>query len=98
MANLFAFRATDPEDMMIALDPIGPENDFWLRDLSNQTMIVIAAWGVRGAFRGRDNYVVNRILCMTDLMCLKHTKDGHPWHPLYVAGATQPIPFWRNKS
>lgn len=97
MSNLFAFRATQPEDMMAAVDPIGPENDFWLRKLSAKAGVVMAAWGAKGGFMGRDNDVVNRILCVSDLMCLKHTKDGHPWHPLYVAGNTQPIPFGRNK-
>ena len=30
MANLFAFRATQPTDMMVASDPIGSDNNKWL--------------------------------------------------------------------
>ena len=89
MSNLFAFRATKPEDMMAAVDPVGPENDFWLRKLSIEAFLTVAAWGVKGMFRGRDKDVTDRLLCVADLMCLKHTKDGHPWHPLYVPGSAQ---------
>jgi hypothetical protein len=30
MANLFAWRATDPKALGTAPDPIGPDNDTWL--------------------------------------------------------------------
>lgn len=97
MSNLFAFRATEPKDMMAAVDPVGPENDFWLRKLSIEAGVTVAAWGVKGVFRGRDKDVTDRLLCVADLMCLKHTKDGHPWHPLYVAGSARPVPLFQIK-
>ncbi len=31
MVNLFAFRATDPSDMMASKDPIGSDNDDWIK-------------------------------------------------------------------
>ena len=34
MANLFAYRATDPQEMMSQDDPIGSDNDFYLNELS----------------------------------------------------------------
>ena len=34
MANLFAYRATDPSNMFSAQDPIGPQNDVWLERLA----------------------------------------------------------------
>lgn len=48
MVNLFAFRATQPKDMMTAKDPIGPDNDRTLKTLSQGAGIVIAAWGKDG--------------------------------------------------
>ena len=45
MANLFAFRATEPRDMMNASDPIGPENDKHLLTLANDSILTVAAWG-----------------------------------------------------
>jgi hypothetical protein len=50
--------------------------------------IVIAAWGVHGAYRGRGAEVARR---HSGLQCLGTTKAGHPRHPLYVRGDTRPV-------
>ncbi len=50
MANLFAFRATKPSVMKASNDPIGEENNKWLRELANEVSIVIAAWGNDGSY------------------------------------------------
>ena len=50
MVNLFAFRATEPNDMKNAIDPIGPENDEWLKNLSKDAGVIIGAWGNHGEF------------------------------------------------
>ena len=34
MTNIFAYRATQPADMMAAADPVAPENDMWLKKLA----------------------------------------------------------------
>lgn len=43
MANLFAFRATDPKVMLSAKDPVGADNDRWLLELSQSSGLVVAA-------------------------------------------------------
>ena len=53
MANLFAWRATEPRDLLTAPDPIGPDNDAWLERLAAQSGLVVAAWGNHGAHLGR---------------------------------------------
>ena len=88
MTNIFAFRATDPNDMKEALDPVGQENDSYLLKLSRDAGIVIAAWGVHGTFGGRNRAVMSMI---PRLYCLKITKDGHPGHPLYLPKTITPI-------
>lgn len=87
--NLFALRATDPAEMLAAEDPVGPGHDERLADLPIACPVVVCAWGVHGAHRGRDAKVV-RILrgSGASLRCLGLTKDGHPRHPLYVNGST----------
>src|SRR5690349_7864679 len=46
MTNLFAYRATLPEDMKKAhIDPVGPDNDATLIRLARGAKIVVAAWG-----------------------------------------------------
>ena len=52
MANLFAYRATQPRIMMLADDPIGPDNDQILFDLVSKADIVVAAWGNHGSLWG----------------------------------------------
>ena len=46
--NLFAFRTPNPNELKTAKDPIGPDNDKWLRREAELAGLVIAAWGVYG--------------------------------------------------
>ena len=87
MMNLFAYRATDPKEMIKYPFPIGPENDRRLMQLSKRAGIVIAAWGEKGTFQGRD-----QIACamLKDLKCLGTTKSGQPRHPLYLSSNAKP--------
>lgn len=88
MANLFAFRATKPSDMMDAIDPIGPENDKYLLTLKNDSALAVAAWGVHGTFRKRNQDVLEML---PQLHYLQLTKAGHPSHPLYLPKTLRPI-------
>jgi hypothetical protein len=87
MANLFAFRATQPADMKKAPSPVGWENDLWLQRLAADAGVVVAAWGAHGTFQGRDQSV--RLL-VPNLHYLRLTKDGHPGHPLYLPADLKP--------
>lgn len=90
MTNLFAFRATEPADMIAATDPVGPDNDVHLIDLARNASVVVAAWGTNGAHLGRDAAV--RAL-VPRLHCIKKTQAGHPGHPLYLRADLTPILF-----
>lgn len=90
MANLFAFRATDPVRMKAAIDPVGKQNNRWLKKLAGEAGIVVAAWGNDGAFLNRSEKV-KKIL--PELYCLKMNKSGEPTHPLYQPAKQQPEPF-----
>jgi hypothetical protein len=61
MANLFAFRATEPADLFAANDPIGSGNDEWLCNLSKDAGVVVAAWGNHGSHLGRSREVMRLI-------------------------------------
>jgi hypothetical protein len=88
--NLFAFRATKPDDLRKAADPVGPENDRWLRDLSQEASLTLAAWGNDGLWRQRASAVVP---LLASAKCLGTTKLGAPRHPLYVRGTTLPTSY-----
>jgi hypothetical protein len=90
IANLFAYRTKDPSLMFSAQDPIGPENDFWLKNLAKDAAIIIAAWGNDGARLGRSKQVSE---ILPSLYCLKLNKTGEPHHPLYLPKTVQPIPM-----
>jgi hypothetical protein len=90
MANLFAFRATEPVDMFAAVDPVGPENDSYLMKLAQDAGVVVAAWGTNGTHMARDRVVRD---LLPNLHCLRKTQAGHPGHPLYLPGDLRPVPF-----
>jgi hypothetical protein len=93
MTNLFAYRATNPADMMCASDPVGPRNDEILHERAAGAGVVVAAWGVHGTFGGRHN-AVRRML--PKLHYLRLTKDGHPGHPLYLPKTLAPVSWGSN--
>lgn len=93
MLNLFAFRATDPKAMMQADDPVGPRNDAMLTSACVKHNFVVAAWGTKGGYRGRDADVC--IMLDQRIYCLGRTKDQYPKHPLYLPSDAQLVPYIR---
>jgi len=52
--NLFALRATNPEVMLAAEDPVGPMNNPVLREVCSGADFLMIAWGCDGRHRDRD--------------------------------------------
>ena len=88
MGNLFAFRETDPNEMMSSEEPVGSENDDWLVKLSKNAGTVIAVWGNSGSYLGRSKLVIDIV---PNLMCLKVNKIGEPAHALYQPKSAKPV-------
>lgn len=88
MTNIFAYRATDPEVMMATVDPVGPDNDKWLKECAARAGVVVAAWGVHGVHMSRGDYIR---MILPDLSYLRFTKEGHPGHPLYLPKTLVPV-------
>lgn len=90
VVNLFAYRATDPSDLRIISDPIGPENDAHIADQASRAAIsgskVIAAWG--NLSRPGKNRAMDLLKGSLMNATLHHlgelTKEGQPRHPLYL--------------
>lgn len=95
MANLFAFRATAPSDMMASNEPIGSDNDEWIKKLAEEAGVIVAAWGNDGSYLDRSKEVRKMI---PDLMCLKINKSGEPAHPLYQPSAAKPMKLTYNNA
>lgn len=92
VANIFAWRETDPKMLRAADSPIGHETDRLLQADCNWADQIICGWGAHGAHLGRGG-AVELLLRATGrpLYHLGLTKDGHPRHPLYIAYSVKPI-------
>jgi hypothetical protein len=97
--NMFAWRATKPEDLTAPEDIFGPENLQALQDMFEHCDQVVCAWGAhypavlrrreRAGRREDTGSQCPMIAGMGDrygtkLVCVGRSKDGHPRHPLMV--------------
>ena len=90
IGNLFAYRATNPLEMIKASDPIGNENDSWLKKLANEADLIVGVWGNSGQFKGRSIKVVSML---QNLYCLQITAKGEPHHTRGLPGGLVAIPY-----
>ena len=92
VVNLFAGRATRPEDLFAMTDPIGPQNIDMLVRQFRLRIPLIAAWGAHP--RAQQVYsALSQTLRFPDMLCLGRSKAGAPRHPLYVSGTQALIPW-----
>lgn len=95
VVNLFGFRATSPKVLKTAADPVGPDNDRYIREFCPPGTPVICAWSQDGSFKNRGNEVYGLIReCGGVPYYLKLTK-AEPWHPLYLPASLTPILYER---
>ena len=90
--NPFAFRATNPDAMLAADDPIGSLNDRFIDAALDAAERTIVGWGARGGHRGRDTEIKARMRAKAiEPYCLTLTKGGQPGHPLYLKENLEPV-------
>lgn len=90
IANLFAYRSTDQSALYKVEDPIGPDNDEWLKKLQSEAALVVCAWSDTGAYKDRDKAVLK---LLESPQCIIKLKSGRPGHPLYKRADLTPIPL-----
>ncbi len=90
MANLFALRSTDPRYLRSCADPIGKQNNRWLKKLASEAGLIVAAWGNDGKLFERSTQVRK---LLAELHCLAVNKSGEPAHPLYQKASCKPLPL-----
>ena len=98
IGNLFAYRATDPRDLLTCADPIGDGNDAFLGKIMREADIHIVAWGASAKFppAHRDRWRVIPELSNqigATIRCFGVANDGHPRHPLMIPYDT-PLVRW----
>jgi len=92
MANLFALCTKSPRILRASPDPMGDDNDQYLRKLANKASVIVCAWGDHGRHQGRDIEVIKR-LNDYPRQCLAINQTGTPKHPLYFQGDTPLKPY-----
>lgn len=102
VTNLFALRSRNPDALVAATNPIGPEYMRHLYDSIHQSNLVVAAWGCESTLKKkpflqqRPNAVLSSIRSLRPelpIECLGMSKTGNPYHPLMLAYDTPRIPF-----
>lgn len=94
VANLFAYRATDPRHLKRASHPVGPDTNAELMLAATRAGCVLCGWGVHGAHQRRAEEVEALLRSAgIPLWHLGQTKAGHPRHPLYV-GYAETMHLW----
>jgi hypothetical protein len=93
VVNLFGLISPDPKVLTSHPDPVGPENDYYLRgEIGAHRMIgrIVAAWGA-------CPFAVPRVQAIRWMLegveCFGVTKSGMPKHLLYLAKST-PLQPW----
>jgi hypothetical protein len=98
VVNLFGWRSSDPRQLILADDPVGPGNT---RAIGEALLMgamtsgrVICAWGSNKMAEPQAETLRRRAADFNvNLMCLARTKSGAPKHPLYIAGDAPLIPY-----
>lgn len=101
LVNLFAFRATSPDELARAhregRDVRGAERDEHLRKVFSVADVVVCAWGAHPL---ADDETVRSVLALIpseiEVCCLGRTAAGAPRHPLYLRADTAREPFGGN--
>ena len=94
ITNIFGWRATDPEEMKAAKDPVGRGNDRAILKAAREAKIVVCAWGNHGDHLDRGAQVKEMLWReRIPLHLLRMNGAGHPAHPLYLPAALTPAVF-----
>lgn len=101
--NLWDLRTRDPKVLRKAgnhitdLSPLGPSNDTTLSMYLPRASRIVCAWGSDAMVKAHPERVahVRKIAecSCQDVVALRLSQDGHPWHPLYVRYDVTPLPY-----
>lgn len=97
-ANKFAFRATDVRKLREATDPIGPENDRYLREIFAEADLLVPCWGPLAKLPKPLRYQWAKVRDLMresgkTVMCFGTAQDGQPRHTLMLSYDT-PLQGW----
>lgn len=89
VVNLFAFRSTRQRDLWHAEDPVGPQNDAYIKRAIAKCDVCVVAWGNLPPAQIPRSLHVSSMLAGKKTYCLGLTKQIQPRHPLYLSSDVQ---------
>lgn len=93
VGNVHAYHATDKNWLLEVVDPVGPENDRMMLEMTNQAQIIVLAYGPPPkALRQQGAAVVALLSHHEGISHLELAKDGTPKHFLYLPDHLRPQP------
>ena len=93
VVNVHAYRATYSDWLLRAIDPVGPDNDKVILETALKAKAVVLAYGKPPKpLRPRADLVVSALeQAGLELKYLRLSKDGTPYHPLYLPNNSKPL-------
>ena len=94
VVNLFAYRATQPRDLLKLSyddDPVGPRNHDVVEKASWEAGKIVCAWGAHGGHLGQDETVLGWLRGAP--FALGFTAARKPRHPLYAPSDATLVPM-----
>ena len=93
VVNLYTLRTAHPAELARATNPNRTRSNTHLRAAIRESDATIAAWGNLPASLAHATLRANFVgtLLPANALCLGLTQRGHPRHPLYVPGHTEPV-------
>ena len=98
VGNVFAYRATDVNELAEVEDPVGPDNDEYLSGLIDQADVLVPCWGARDklpkSLRERLDDVMSLLIASgKPVLCFGLTASGDPKHPMMLSYETKLVPM-----
>ena len=85
LVNLYAFIATNPEDLRRAGWPVGPDNDLHTEIACRGAPLAVCAWGTKAQGLARPVEVLRMLRGWgVKTMAFRIGAGGAPVHPLYL--------------
>ena len=98
VANVFAYRSTNVNELASINDPQGPENKRYVMEVIKEANVLIPCWGSRFKLPKNlhdeiDDFLQLLIDSGKPVLCFGKTASGDPKHPLMLGYDTKLIEF-----